>query len=237
MPDLKPALTWLALPAVVWQGLSVRRTAGRLVPPPGPHEGVAGVGEAKLRLLVLGDSSAAGVGADHVDQSLAPQLAALMAERSGEAVYWRIAGFNSATSGQIRDHVVKHLPRDAYTHVVLSVGTNDAKNFHTLARFKREFGGLIYALKARFPSARIVWSPVVDMNDVPALPPLLARILAVRAGAVNELGTRLMRERGADAATPLPVGGPGGFAADGFHAGPLGYAAWAEHLADFVLER
>ncbi len=236
MADFKPALTWFALPAVVWQGLSVRRKVDRLVPPPGPHEGVTGSGEPRLRLLVLGDSSAAGVGADDVGHSLAPQLAALMAGRSGEAVYWRIAGFNSATSGQIRDHVVKHLPRDAYTHVVLSVGTNDAKNFHTLARFKREFGGLIYALKARFPSAKIVWSPVVDMNDVPALPPLLARILAVRASAINALGMRLARERGADAATPLPVGGPQGFASDGFHAGPLGYAAWAEHLLDFVVD-
>lgn len=235
MADLKPALTWLALPVALWQGLAVRRRIERLVPPSGTQEGVVGTGAPEIRLLVLGDSSAAGVGVRSTGESMGPLLAARIAERTGKTVHWRIAGFNSATSGQVRDHVVKHLPRDAFTHIVLSIGTNDAKNFHTLARFKREFGGLVYALKARFPSARLVWSPIVDMRDVPALPPALARILAVRARAVNALGTRLVSERGGAAATPLPVGSPQGFAVDGFHAGSLGYVAWAEHLLPFVL--
>lgn len=234
---MKPILTWLVLPVVLAQGLAVRRKAGRLAPPEGPREGVAGAGTPAIRLLVLGDSSAAGVGAETHDQSLAPQLAGILSERTGQAVHWRIAGFSSATSGEIRDHVVKHLPRDAYTHIVLSIGTNDAKNFHTLSRFKRDFGGLAYALVARFPSARILWSPVVEMRDVPALPAFLARVLSVRANAVNALGARLSRERGISAAPPLPVGSPLGFASDGFHAGPLGYRAWAEHLAPLLLDR
>ncbi|MBK8456480.1 MAG: SGNH/GDSL hydrolase family protein [Phyllobacteriaceae bacterium] len=231
---MKLLLTWLALPIALWQGLAVRRRTERLVPPSGPHEGVTGPGEATIRLLVIGDSSAAGVGVGRIGDGMGPLLAALMADKAGQVTHWRVAGFNSATSGQIRDHVVKHLPRDGFTHIVLSVGTNDAKNFHTLARFKREFGGLIYALKARFPSARLVWSPIVEMRDVPALPRPLADILSVRAHAFNSLGSRLARERGGVAATPLPVKGPGGFAVDGFHAGALGYAAWAEHLLPFV---
>lgn len=231
---MKLLLTWFALPVALWQGLAVRRRTERLVPPAGPHEGVTGPGEAKIRLLVIGDSSAAGVGVDRIEKSMGPLLAVHLAERTGETVHWRVAGFNSATSGQIRDHVVKHLPRDGFTHVVLSIGTNDAKNFHTLSRFKREFGGLVYALKARFPSASLVWSPVVEMRDVPALPRPLADILSVRACAVNALGARLVSERGGVAATPLPVEGPRGFAVDGFHAGELGYAAWAAHLLPFV---
>lgn len=227
-------LTWLALPVALWQGLAVRRRTERLVPPAGPHQGVTGAGEPTLRLLVIGDSSAAGVGVERVEQSMGPLLAAHLARRTDETVHWRVAGFNSATAGQIRDHVVKHLPRDGFTHVVLSIGTNDAKNFHTLSRFKAEFGGLIYALKARFPSARLVWSPVVEMRDVPALPRPLSDILSLRARAVNALGARLVRERGGVAATPLPVGSPTGFAVDGFHAGELGYAAWAKHLLPFV---
>ena len=231
---MKLFLTWLALPVALWQGLAVRRRTERLVPPSGPHEGVTGPGEATIRLLVIGDSSAAGVGVERVEQTIGPLLAGHLARKTGETVQWRVAGFNSATSGQIRDHVVKHLPRDAFTHVVLSVGANDAKNFHTLARFKREFGGLIYALKARFPSARLVWSPIVEMRDVPALSRPLADILSVRAHAFNALGSRLARERGGVAATPLPVEGPQGFAVDGFHAGKPGYAAWAAHLLPFV---
>ena len=35
------------------------------------------------------------------------------------------------------------------------VGTNDAKNFHTMNWFKKEFGQLLYGLKAR-ADARII---------------------------------------------------------------------------------
>jgi lysophospholipase L1-like esterase len=120
---------------------------------------------------------------------------------------------------------------------VLAVGTNDMKNFHSARRFRREFGGLLYALKARFPRARVFWSPVVDMRQVPALPELLARILEIRAGVINRTGEELCRERGALAVTRLPVEDPAsGFSRDGFHASEAGYEAWAAHLAPILLE-
>ena len=46
-------------------------------------------------------------------------------------------------------------------------------------------GGLIYALRAKWPEARIVWSPVVDMRLVPALPAALGRLLEIRATLIN----------------------------------------------------
>ena len=118
----------------------------------------------------------------------------------------------------------------------MAVGTNDAKNFHTVRRFKREFGGLLYALRAKWPQAHIVWSPVIDMTRVPALPPLLGRLLEIRAGLLNRMGERLCHERGAVAAARLPVDDPAtGFSKDGFHASEAGYAAWARHMLPFVL--
>jgi lysophospholipase L1-like esterase len=88
---------------------------------------------------------------------------------------------------------------------------------------------------AKFPGARIVWSPVIDMTTVPALPPLLARILEIRAQAINAMGTRLCHERGAVPASRLPVEDPArGFSTDGFHASEAGYRAWAEHLLPLI---
>ncbi len=65
---------------------------------------------------------------------------------------------------------------------------------------------------------------------------MLGRILEMRAGLINEMGARLCEERGAVAATRLPIIDPqAGFAMDGFHASAAGYGAWAEHLLPFVL--
>lgn len=228
--------TWLGLPVYVWQGIGVRLRTERLLPPEGPLSGVIdGDGEA-LRLMVLGDSSAAGVGVSATSENLAGQLAPLLNARTGRPVIWRTAGFNSATSGELRDFAVAHLTRDGWTHIVLSIGTNDVKNLHTRARFKRDFGGLLYALKARFPQASILWSPPVDMRDVPALPSPLAEIMEIRAREFVALGSQLCAERGAVAAPRLPVRGPEGFSSDGFHAGLLGYRAWAEHLVPLIVE-
>ena len=185
---------------------------------------------------MLGDSSAASVGIEQSGEGLAAQLAVLLAASTARAVRWRAAGFNSATSGQLRDHVVPNLAADPWTHIVLAVGTNDVKNFHTLPRFKKEFGGLLYALRAKWPEARIVWQPVIALTDVPALPSALARLLEARAGAINALGARLCRERGALPATRLAVtDAAAGFSSDGFHASEAGYRAWAEHMLPFVI--
>jgi lysophospholipase L1-like esterase len=235
MSPLLPLLTWLAFPIYAWQGIGVRLRTRRLLPAEGPvTHALPGTGE-HVRLLVVGDSSAASVGISRTDGGIAALLAAMVARDTGRPVVWRAAGFNSATAAQLRDFVVPNLAHGDWTHVVLSVGTNDAKNFHTLSRFKRDFGGLLYALKAKFPGARIVWSPVIDMTTVPALPALLARILEIRARAINAMGTRLCHERGAVPASRLPVEDPAlGFSTDGFHASEAGYRAWAEHLLPLI---
>lgn len=235
MSFAKALLSWLALPVYVWQGTRVRLRTERLVPAGGPASGSV-VGEGgPLRLLVVGDSSAASVGVGATDKGLAAVLSGLIARRTGLAVEWRAAGSNSATAGQVRDFVVPNLAPEPWTHIVVSIGTNDAKNFHTMRRFKREFGGLVYALKAKWPEARIVWSPVVDMRLVPAMPGALGRILEIRAALVNRLGTRLCLERGAVPAVRLPILDAAGFSTDGFHASESGYAYWAEHLLPFVV--
>ncbi|EBV3599818.1 SGNH/GDSL hydrolase family protein, partial [Salmonella enterica subsp. enterica serovar Virchow] len=190
-----------------------------------------------IALLVLGDSSAASVGIGKTEDGLAAQLAQLVSERTGRAVRWRAAGFSSATANQLRDYVIPNLSAEPWTHIVLSIGTNDTKNFHSVPRFKKDFGGMLYALRAKFPEARVVWSPVVDLTRVPALPSMLGKILEIRAGAMNRMGERLCNERGAVAAARLPVEDPvAGFSTDGFHASEAGYRVWAEHLAPFVLE-
>jgi lysophospholipase L1-like esterase len=236
MQRLLALLTWLAFPVYVWQGLGVRRRTSRMLPAQGPvmHE-IAGTTPA-ISLLVLGDSSAASVGIEQSEYGLAAQLAGLIAERTGQAVRWRAAGFNSATSGQIRDYVLPNLSADPWTHIVLAIGTNDTKNFHSVPRFKKEFGGLLYALRAKWPEARVVWSPALEFTRAPAMPSLLGRILEIRATEMNKMGVRLCNERGAVPAARLPITNPeAGFASDGFHASEAGYRAWADHLQESVL--
>nr|WP_061929411.1 SGNH/GDSL hydrolase family protein [Aureimonas sp. AU22] len=230
-------LSWLMFPVYVWQGIGIRRSIERMLPPAGPFHGSAGAAgdEAAIRLLVLGDSSAAGVGVDRAEDGLAARLAERLAVLTGEAVRWRAVGSNSAVSADVRDYIVPNIAAEGFTHILLSIGTNDVKNFHTARRFKRGFGGLLYALRARWPDARIVWSPPVDMLRVPALPRGLAKVLSLRERVLARLGARLCLERGVVPATTLPRVEPAGFSRDGFHASADGAAYTAGHLAPYLL--
>ncbi|MEN3792591.1 SGNH/GDSL hydrolase family protein [Fulvimarina sp. MAC3] len=233
-------ISWLMLPVYIWQGLRARKRIMRMGPPRGPLTGLVGaetVKDAAVRLLVIGDSSAAGVGVDRIEDSLGPKLAERIFAITGRSVFWRTAGSNSAVSADVRDHVVPNLAREAFTHIVLMIGTNDAKNFHGARRFKKGFGTLLYALKAKWPEARIVWSPPVDMKRVPALPRALAHVLELRARIIRRMGTALCFERGAIVSTTLPRVEPLGFSRDGFHASADGYVYYANHLLDFVIDR
>ena len=121
---------------------------------------------------------------------------------------WRAAGFSAARAGRIRGQVLPNLAADPWTHIVRGIGTNDTKNCHGVPRFKTEFGGLLYAMRAKWPEARVVWSPVLEFTQAPAMPSLLGKILEVRATGMNRMGGRLCLERGAVPAPRLPITNP-----------------------------
>lgn len=228
-------ISWLLLPVALIQAFAVRRRTPRLSPPPGRTIGEEGHGPApRFRILVVGDSSAAGLGAAHMEETLAPKLARRLAARFSCSVTWRTAGANSATTEELRDYVVPHIAREPFNHIVILVGTNDMKNYLSRRRFDNGFGGLLFALHARWPEATLIWSPVIDMRTVPALPRALGGILELRARMLNALGEQLCRERFTIMAPRLQAHDPEGFAIDGFHASPKGYGYWADLLADEI---
>ncbi len=235
---LRVALTWLALPVYVIQGLLVRRRAMRMQPPPcsGVYSENTNSKGKELSILVIGDSSAVGVGVDDIADSMGGQLLRILSKRSGRPIRLRISGNNSATSSDLRDYVVPNLPAETFDYISLNIGTNDAKNFHRGSRFCREFGTLLYALRAKFTGATVIWVGVIDLADVPLLPTPLNHILGIRAEVVNRNGRELCRDRGVLAPISNWQVIPENFAQDGFHAGVLGYHRWADELADYILD-
>ena len=71
----KKAIVAFSIGALMFiQGILVRRRAVELPEAKGPRAGIVGKGK-PLRLLVIGDSSAAGVGVNTQDEAIAGQLA------------------------------------------------------------------------------------------------------------------------------------------------------------------
>ncbi|MEO0635080.1 MAG: SGNH/GDSL hydrolase family protein [Pseudomonadota bacterium] len=236
--------SWLSFPVYALQGTYVRNTTPRMDPAVCPRLGTLGSMRAshpgrgeEIRLLVIGDSSAGGFGVDSMDESLGAHLASILNQRTGRPVSVFAMGFNSAVAAELRDEVVGNLEHRDWTHVLVSVGINDTKNFHSLRRWTKGFGRLIFALRARFPGARIIWPEILAVKDMPRLPSPLRDIMEWRAQLLNARGRCLCSERGAYWLPRMLKGGPQCYALDGFHANSYGYRVWAEHMVEEMLKQ
>ncbi|MTI18788.1 SGNH/GDSL hydrolase family protein [Rhodobacteraceae bacterium RKSG542] len=231
---LRALLSLPLFPLYAVEGIRTRMSTPRLRPGRGTVYGsIAGNGEA-LRLLVIGDSTVAGVGVDSLEDALPHQIAKALNAQTGRPVHWRAAGCNGATSTQVRDHALPHTPQDDYTHVYLSCGFNDLKNFKTKKKWKDGFGGLLYAVRVRYPNANVYWSQMMEPHLMPALKPGLAFVLGLRRQMINDMGNALCEERGAHWIAPMPDTGPQHFSRDGIHPSLEGNIAWANHVTEFI---
>lgn len=224
---------WLLGPVLLLQGRRVRATALRL-PEAAGERCCAGNG---LRLLIVGDSSAAGVGAGHQDEALAGRLAQALARRLGQPVGWQLVAVSGHRSSQALAHLqaTELVPADV---LITALGVNDVVDqvppqealaaLHAIDALVRERAGVRLSLHCAAP----------PMDRFTLLPQPLRWFFGRQAAAFNVALSRAVAGRPGRRVVALPPAlqqdAHALLAADGFHPGPRGYALWAEALADQV---
>ena len=124
---MHPLITLSLAPLLAAQGFYVRRTVPVLPEPPGSRHGTRGSGPL-IRLLILGDSAAAGVGAVSQTEALSGQLvAALAADRQ---VTWRLIARSGYTTRGLLSHLQQHPLAGEWDVAVISLGVNDGTRRH-----------------------------------------------------------------------------------------------------------
>jgi lysophospholipase L1-like esterase len=216
------------LPVLIAQGVAVRRKALRLPEPEGPRQGRMGSGP-PLRLLIAGDSSAAGVGAAHQDQALAGQLVTRLAPRW--EVHWRL----EATTGHATADTLQRLmelPAQSFDIAILALGVNDVTGAISQGQFARQQQDLAQLLTNRFGVRQILACGVPHMEHFPALPQPLAWALGRQAQRLDNRLARLSMQIVGLHHLPFELPSDPELAAeDGYHPNPHAYALWAERLA------
>lgn len=221
-------VTRLALsPVLLGQAVAVRRRALRLSEPEGPRAGVCGEGP-DLRLLIAGDSSAAGVGVAHQDQALAGQLVAALA--SDFAVHWQLHATTGHTTAQTLARL-RDLPRQPFDIAVTALGVNDVTRQVPLARWVQRQTALATLLRDRF-GVRGHWrSGLPPMDAFPLLPRPLRDVLGAQARAYDAWLARTAQGHLHHLPFDRARLDVALMAEDGFHPGAPIYAAWAQELA------
>jgi len=224
-------LVKLALaPLLLAQALHVRRVALELPEPPGPRAGRTGNGT-PLRLLILGDSSAAGVGASDQSLALSGQLAAILGK--SHALHWQLEAATGATSASALARL-ERLENMRFDAALIVLGVNDVTHATPLARFLSRRRAIHRALRHRFGVSRILASGLPPMGHFPLLPQPLRWTLGLTAARFDAALARLCADDGC-AHLPLDLPYEARFVAtDGFHPSEAAYGRWAEMLAPLL---
>ncbi|MGB5952442.1 MAG: SGNH/GDSL hydrolase family protein [Ornithinimicrobium sp.] len=201
----------------------------------------AGVGTT-IELLMLGDSTAAGVGAGSPETTLGATVAIGVAAITGRPVDLRNVSRNGATSADLTAQVVKGLRGMPKVQVaMIMIGSNDVKERVDQTSSVRDLAEAVVTLQDH--GARVVVGTCPDLGTIRPVPqPLrsLARrwsrdMAAAQTVAVVEAGGRTVSI--GDLIGPDFHEMPGElFSADRFHPSSAGYARAAAAMLPSVLD-
>ena len=222
-------------PVLFVQGRHVRRVTPRLPQAAGPQEGTIGTGPDPLRLVVVGESTAMGVGVPEHAAGLAGHTARALSGAMGRPVRWRVLGRSGATARALLKEFIEPAPPLEADVVVVILGVNDTLGFSSPARWIRSLDALLGSLRRRSVAAPVILAAVPPMQHFPAFPSPLRHVLGLRASVLDRAAIRWARDRRAVAHVPYPSAErreiPEIFCSDGFHPSAMGYERWSGALA------
>jgi lysophospholipase L1-like esterase len=228
------ALKLMLAPVLVAQAVHTRKRAPVLPEPAGPRQGRVGQGKSELRLLIAGDSSAAGVGVAHQDQALAGYLSRALHRHTARAVRWALHAQSGLTTQQVFALLRNAAPPPADVAVVLS-GVNDVIDLVPTRRAMQQRAELADWLLSDGRATHVVFAPLPPVHRFPLLPEPLRRVMGADARRHDEALARWAATRDDVSHIAIDMNlEPEAMAADGFHPGEPVYRVCGEALAAHI---
>lgn len=223
----------LLLPIVAVQGMWMRSTLTMASPAAGPTCGTVGQASGPpMRIAVVGESTAAGYGADTHADGFPGCLARELAARTRRPVTWEVVGQFGATARRIRYRLLPRLGENLNVAVLLA-GGNDVLTRRTPEQWADDLAAIVGGLTDRAEHVAVVGIPPFAL--FPSLPTTLGRYLGERASALDEVSRQVCAEQPRTTwigSTGIPP--PNFFAHDRFHPSASGYRHWAQAVADHL---
>ena len=218
-------------PVLLAQGRYVRGATPRLAEPTGARQGRAGEGK-PLRLLIVGDSSAAGVGVETQTAALSGQLVSMLAQHV--ELSWRLM---AKTGYRVQDLLgqIESACQEDFDVAVVAVGVNDVTGGTSSKQWRESLGNLCACLESKFKVQHIFLTPVPPMQAFPALPQPLRWYLGKMAASLNREMCRLTaHSKNWTCVDPQFQLTKEFMAVDGFHPSAAAYSIWAETMASAI---
>lgn len=229
---LRKCISYALMPIFYLQGIKVRSSVPTLPEPIGLRQGLSGAGK-QLRLLILGDSAAVGVGVIHQRKALLGNLLSNLTHH--HRVNWQLHAQTGATTADaIRE--IDNIEKQKLDVIVTSLGVNDVTSGVNAKTWLSGQLELRQKLITKFNPKLLVLSSLPPMGKISALPQPLRWYVGERANEFDQLLKQSCE--GITQYLPVKVGKISEMLAkDGFHPSANLYKIWGQQVAEMIRER
>ena len=242
----------LAIPLLPFMYLDGKRIRSRVpkLPEAQSPEGIIDIGSSKtLTILMLGESTVAGVGVKTHQQGFAGTFANEIATKLQTSVRWKVYAKSGYTAKQVKTLIVPEITESNADLIIIGLGGNDAFTLNTPRIWKKNVQHLIEKLKIKYPNTAIAFTNMPPIKEFPAFTKLikftignLVEILGQELQTLTEnqeniyYNGNVITIKNWTKELNLP-NRPSDFFSDGVHPSKLTYQVWAKDFTNFILKQ
>ncbi|SJM72038.1 SGNH/GDSL hydrolase family protein [Psychrobacter piechaudii] len=254
MIPLQPKHIALA-PVYLYQGMKLKKTALRLPEAEGERKGRLTLNEkdspsedkSTLNIMLLGDSSAAGVGVSSQQEALAGQLLEQLQllpqiQQKFSQLEWALHATSGHTSfDALRRLYVLPVPPTPVDIMIVMVGVNDTTANVSINKWEQQLREIIGLSQRKFGAKQIIFPCLPPMQEMPAIPSPLNKLMGYKTQIMNEKLIEVCDHYESVLALPINLNNKdlqpqNFFAEDGFHPNSTAYSLLAKKLAKTISE-
>jgi len=237
------------IPFLYLDGKKLRKSLTPLPEAKNPIGEITGEYSRHLKLVILGESTMAGVGVDSHDQGFAGHLSRALSMLSQASISYNVLAKTGYTAAHVGQRLIESVPRDPDI-VVIGLGGNDAFTLNSLSKWNTSIRDIISLLRIRIgPDVPIFFTNMPPIREFPAFTSRMQFALGNWVECLGEQLHKLIQEypksyydneilslehfaEALDAGTDKRL-----LFSDGIHPSSLTYQLWANRFAKFILAK
>lgn len=201
-----------------------------------------------LNLLILGESSVAGVGVTNHADGIVGNIAKHLHGATGRAVHWHVLAKTGYTAEMVRKKLIIKIPEKRIDIIVVGLGANDAFHLYSPKRWEKSLCALLMRIRTKYPTTPIVIANLPPVGQFPAFPFLMRNVLGIlihlfgkmtktipaKFSNVHFIDKKIRIKDWLSAANTTKTTD---LFADGVHPSATAYKLWGEEVGKFIVER
>ena len=236
------------LPILYFQGQKIRKNVPNLPEAKNPNGYIKTASEKTLKMLVIGESTIAGVGVDFHENGFTGALATELSNKTKHSILWRVYAKSGYTAKMVRKKIIPSIEDSNADLIVIGLGGNDAFKLNSPDVWTLQINLLIKTLKRKFPKTPIYFT---NMPPIKQFPAFTKTIQFVNGNLIELLGKKLNTLVGKkenvyynNEIIELKTwqdrynlnANIDMFFSDGVHPSKITYQTWGKDMANFIMK-